>query len=81
MSAKEAKKLNYTDLEKQFKEAGFVNVKTEADYDLITGWITKEGSVESISVNDETSFDEYASYRPDAEVIITYHTFSKNKDD
>ena len=81
MSAKEAKKLNYTDLEKQFIDAGFVNVKTEIDYDLITGWITKDGSIESISINGETSFDEFSSYRPDAEVIITYHTFSKNKGD
>lgn len=81
MSAKSAKKLVYTDLEEQFKDAGFVNITLEAEYDLITGWITKDGSIESVSVNGETSFDEYASYRPDVPVLITYHTFSKNKDD
>lgn len=81
MSAKSAKKLVYTDLEEQFKDAGFVNITLEAEYDLITGWITKDGSIESVSVNGETSFDEYASYRPDVPVVITYHTFSKNKDD
>ena len=81
MSAKSAKKLVYTDLAEQFKAAGFVNITLEAEYDLITGWITKDGSIESVSVNGETSFDEYASYRPDVPVVITYHTFSKNKDD
>ena len=81
MSAKSAKRLAYTDLAEQFKAAGFVNITLEAEYDLITGWITKEGAVESISINGETSFDEYASYRPDVPVVITYHTFSKNKDD
>lgn len=81
MSAKAAKKLTYTDLEKQFKEAGFVNITLEAECDLITGWLTKDGSVESISVNGQTEFDENATYRPDDPVVITYHTFSKDKDD
>lgn len=81
MSAKAAKKLTYTDLEKQFKEAGFVNISLVAECDLITGWLTKDGSIESISVNGQTEFDEYATYRPDDPVVITYHTFSKDKDD
>ncbi len=81
MSAKVAKKLVYTELVEQFKNAGFVNIILEAEPDLITGWITKNGSIESISVNGETSFDGYASYRPDVPVVIIYHTFSKNKSD
>ena len=44
-------------------------------------WITKDGFVESISVDGDTDFSEYASYRPDVEVIITYHTFKKNQSD
>ena len=78
VSSKDAKKLNYKDLEKKYADAGFVNVTTQADYDLITGWITKDGEVESISVNGKTDFEENAYYRPDAEVIIVYHTFKKN---
>lgn len=80
VSSKDAKKLNYKDLEKQYADAGFVNITTQADYDLITGWITKDGEVESISVNGMTDFEENAHYRPDAEVIIVYHTFKKNKE-
>ena len=71
----------YEELETQFLDAGFVNVRTEVIYDIITGWITKDGSVESVSINGDTDFSEYASYRPDVEVIITYHTFKKNQSD
>ena len=81
ISSKAAKKINYEELETQFLDAGFVNVRTEVIYDIITGWITKDGSVESVSINGDTDFSEYASYRPDVEVIITYHTFKKNKSD
>ena len=79
LSSKAAKKLDYQELERQFRDAGFINIKTDADYDLLTGWITKEGSVESVSVDGKTSFSEYDSFRPDVEVIITYHALSKNK--
>ena len=80
VSAKAARKMNYEELEEKLREAGFVNIKTEADYDLITGWITKDGMVESISVNGDTSFKDDASYRPDVPVVISYHTFSKEQD-
>lgn len=78
MSSKNAKKLNYTDLEKSFRDAGFKNVTIEAEYDLITGWIAKEGSIESVSIGEDTSFSEADSYRPDVKVLIKYHAFSKN---
>ena len=79
MSSKAAKKLDYQEVEMQFREAGFVNVRTEAVYDLLMGWITKDGAVESISVNGESTFSEYTSFRPDVEVVITYHTLSRNR--
>lgn len=75
LSSKEAKKQLYEDVVTSFKNAGFANITTVADPDLITGWITKDGSVEEIAVNGDTSFDENDRYRPDCEVVITYHTF------
>lgn len=78
ISSKDAKGLNYTDLEKQFRNAGFINIRIEAEYDLITGWITKEGSIESVSINGDTSFGENELYRPDDEILIKYHAFSKD---
>lgn len=59
------------------EEAGFVNITTEADRDLITGWITKEGSVEEISIGGDTKFSQNASFRPDVEIVITYHAFKE----
>ena len=59
------------------EEAGFVNITTEADRDLVTGWITKEGSVEEISIGGDTKFSQNASYRPDVEIVITYHAFKE----
>ena len=79
LSAKEAKKLQYDDLEKQLRDAGFVNITLEPKYDLLKGIIRKEGRVKSISINGDSSFKADTSYRPDAEIIIIYHTFIKDK--
>lgn len=81
VSYKNAKRMNYTELEENLNEAGFMNVTTQAEYDLITGWLTKDGSVKDVSINGNTDFSENSSYRPDAEIIIIYHTFKKNNVD
>lgn len=80
VSAKTAKKMNFAELEAMLKNAGFVNIRIEKKYDLITGWITKDGTVDEISINGDTVFSENAAYRPDAEIIIVYHTFKRNAD-
>lgn len=75
VSAKEAKKMNYEDLVSELNEAGFVNIRVDKDTDLITGWITKDGSVKNITVDGETKFSKGSEYRPDVKIIVTYHTF------
>lgn len=70
---------NYEDVVSEIEEAGFVNVKTEADYDLTLGLLTKDGAVESVSVNGDTEYSTDTRYRPDVEIIVTYHTFKRNK--
>ena len=77
VSAKDGKKMLCDELVSILEEAGFVNITTEADRDLITGWITKEGSVEEISIGGDTKFSQNASYRPDVEIVITYHAFKE----
>ena len=77
ISSKDAKKQNYKDIQKLFKDSGFVNVKTERHEDLITGWINKDGAVENISIDGETKFGTQDKFRPDTEVIITYHAFKQ----
>lgn len=78
ITSKEAKGTNYNDVMDKFKDAGFINVKTNIIYDIITGWLTEDGEVKSVTINGDEDFDTYDEYRPDAEVVITYHTYKKN---
>ena len=78
VTSKDAKGTKYTDIMDKFNKVGFVNVKTNVLYDIITGWVTEDGEVKSITINGEEDFDIYDQFRPDAEVIITYHTYKKN---
>ena len=41
--------------------------------------IVRNITVDEVSINGETEFLEGTSYRPDAEIIIIYHTFLKFK--
>lgn len=79
LTSKEAKGMNYLDVIDEFEKAGFVNVTTDVKYDIITGWLTDDGEVKSVSINGDKKFDSYDEYRLDAEVVITYHTLKKNR--
>ena len=79
LTSKKAKGMQHSSVASAFKEAGFVNVTEVIKYDLITGWITKDGSVASVSISGNTKYKATAKFRPDVEVVITYHTFKKNK--
>ena len=80
ISADDAEGMNYEELTSLLKEAGFANITVNPEYDLITGWIKKEYSVETVSIGGNDDFSENTSFRPDAEVIITYHRFKKDSD-
>lgn len=63
VSAKTAKKMNFAELEAMLMNAGFVNIRIiKKKYDLITGWITKDGTVDEISINGDTVFSENVAY-------------------
>ncbi|WP_416246471.1 DUF4839 domain-containing protein [Clostridium sp. HCS.1] len=70
---------DYNEVVDDFKSKGFKNIKIEKIEDLITGWVTKDGEVEEVSVGGDADYsaDEWVS--EDIEVIIKYHTF-KEKD-
>ena len=70
-------KQDYRDVVMRLKNMGFTNIKTVAIKDLITGWLTKDGSVESVSVAGKTDFQVGDKFMPDAEIVINYHTFNK----
>ena len=56
-SSKNFEGSDYQDVIKQLETAGFVNISTEILDNLITGWLTKEGSVNKVSINGVTNFN------------------------
>ena len=74
-SAYALKDKNYEDVQIQFKTNGFSNITLSPQGDLITGWLTKENSVESVSIDGVDNFIAGAWYPKDADVVIRYHSF------
>lgn len=68
---------DYQSVVDDFVKKGFINIKTEALDDLITGWLTKDGEVESVSVDGDEGYSADVWYPNDVEVVITYHTFAE----
>lgn len=74
------KNQNYQDVVTLFEEAGFTNIELDKIEDLITGWLTKDGSVESVSIGGDTDYSTSQWYSKDSKVRISYHTFPENKE-
>jgi len=72
---------NYQDVIDTFEEKGFININTEVLDDLITGWLTKDGEVESVSVDGNVDYTANVWYPNDVEIVITYHTFPLAKEE
>lgn len=66
---------DYLEVLEAFEEKGFRNIKFEIMDDLITGWLTKGGEVESVSVDGNLNYSPDEWYSEDVEVVIAYHTF------
>ena len=81
VSSKNCKGANYSEVISEFEDAGFVNIQTETIYDIVAGWVNKDGEIKKVIVNGEEKFEEGATYRPDVEVIVIYHTYKKNNPD
>lgn len=66
---------NYADVVRELTDAGFVNVHSIAMSDLLFGLLTKEGEVETVSIDGITEYEKDVSVPPDAEIIVKYHSF------
>lgn len=62
-----------------FEEKGFTNIKLETIDDLITGWLTKEGEVEKVTVGGDEKYSPNKWIPADTEIIIYYHIFPNNE--
>ena len=69
---------DYQDVELSFKEAGFTNVKSVPMGDLITGFLNKEGEVDSVTVDGDEEYSADSWVSADVEVIINYHSFPED---
>ena len=70
---------DYEEVIDKFEEQGFTNVKTAILDDLITGWLIKDGEVESVSVDGDEDYSSDTWYPNNVEVIVTYHTFREKE--
>lgn len=66
---------DFKDVKTLLQGAGFTNIEFELIDDLITGWLTKDGEVEKVSINGETEFSASSRFPNDAKIVISYHTF------
>lgn len=69
----------YDDVTDELKSMGFINIKYEIIYDLVTGWLVSDGEIEEVSIAGDTSFRKGDKYNKNCEIIISYHTFESNK--
>lgn len=67
--------LAYVGVVEQLRNLGFTNIQLLRTDDLINGWITKEGSIDSITINGNSDFSETDSFRYDVPIVIVVHTF------
>ncbi len=74
-SSKKFEGVNYQEVVTQLKDAGFTNIETEVLSDLVTGWTTKDGEVEKVSVDGDDLFSTDDKFPIDANIVVTYHTF------
>lgn len=70
---------NYEEVEEEFKDAGFTNIKYEIIYDLIIGFLVSDGEVEYVTIDGSKEFKDISEYFKTEEVVIAYHTYEYNK--
>ena len=70
---------DYKKVRRILTNLGFDNIVFKRKDDLVTGWISKDGSVDSITINGKSDFKEGDVYFHSVEIVITVHTF-KNQE-
>ena len=76
-SASSVKNVDHEKVCARLDALGFTEIYTYPIKDLVTGWITKNGSVDRIVINGINKFKKGSVFKFDAKIIICYHTFKK----
>lgn len=67
---------DYQEVVSELASLGFANITLKRANDLVTGWLTKEGSIQSIRINGVSGFEKGESFAFDDEIVIVVHTFT-----
>ncbi len=75
-SHSELRRGNYISIGDRLQEQGFTQIYERKIEDLVTGWITKDGSVESVLLDGDGNrpIEKNAVYDYDQKFVICYHT-------
>lgn len=76
-SSSNVPKLEYSELEERLSEIGFKFISTSEEFDLSFNDKDKIGIVSSVTIDEDTSYDEDDTFSRYARVKITYHELMK----
>ncbi len=65
----------YSTVVANLKNIGFTNIQLQRANNLINGWITKEGSIKSISIGGNSDFTDTSIFQYDTQIVIVVNTF------
>lgn len=77
--ASQYRNLNYTDVEKELKDAGFKNITENPVADLKSQNNKQMNAVISVSINEELGFKAGTQFKASDPVIIEFHTYKQGK--
>ena len=78
ISADDCEGMMYEEVAAAFETAGFSNIEYEIIDDLITGWLTKDGEVEKVTLDGNDDFDTNDIFDESTILTISYHTFPQD---
>lgn len=79
-TSKQFKGKDYQAVKKQLTEKGFENVEFSPIEDLIIGFLTEDGEIEKVSVNNHEDYSSDSTFASDTKIVIYYHTFPSSSD-
>lgn len=74
-SSKEFKGKQISDVKDALEQKGFKNIVLIPKRDLVLGLVTREGSIESVTIGGRNEFGQQAKFYEDDSVDIAYHAF------
>lgn len=70
---------DYKVVSEEIKKLGFENIEFNEVADLVVAFLYDDGEVETVSIDDNSSFSKGKWFNKDSKVIITYHTYKQKR--